>query len=812
MTPSPTNPTDSISIVRIEYSTGADGRPIIHCFGRDNAMNPRRINVSGFRPYFYATWYPHLEKPGEIPKTLEVEKDRKYTGIRGQTCIKIYTKSPGDVRDARERFEHHEADVLFTNRFQIDTGIKSGISFPAGLNECSIDQVAPADVNYPVRTCVVDIECSDANGWPDPKDDPIIAITCHDSFDDLYMTFVLAKDADAADAEIARQESLGKCFNPEKHVTLVFDDEEELLKTFARYIHDVDPDVITGWNVVGFDLPYILDRFERLGIPISSLARLPGISRDRLTIRGRQIFDLLQGYKKMHLTQKESYRLDAIAFAELGENKVHFTGKISELPVAKLVEYNFKDVELCVGINAKDDTVNFHMEIAKYVGCSLDKTLNSMPVIDNYILRKAHGRFVLPSKSKDKEDGGTFEGAVVFDPVRGIHENVVVLDLTSLYPMVMLTGNMSPDTKDPNGEICAPTGVRFKKNPDGLVREIQTEFFSERKRMKAERGLHKFGSPEYKLLDMKQNVVKVLMNSYYGISGNVMFRLYDRDIASSVTAVGREILEHNRRIIEDHGYRVIFGDTDSCATPIKAASLEETIAIGRALEKEMNDSYPQFAKDCLNADVSYFSVKFEKLYQRFFSGGRKKRYAGLLIWKEGKEADEVDIVGYETKRSDSPKFIRDMQRGLIGSILRGQDYAKIRTDMRDLVRMYLKGQISIEEIGIPGGFSKSFHLYEHKDSHIRGAEYSNRYLGTNFGRGSKPKRLLIKAVPPGYPRTDVICFEYANEIPDGFVVDIEAMMEKTLKPPIERILEGLGWSWAEFDVRKTTLAQFGFGE
>ena len=817
MTPDHTDPepTESISITRIEYSNREDGSPIIHCFGRDDTKNPRRIDVKEFRPYFYATWYPHLEKPGGIPRTAEMEKGKRYAGIRGQSCVKIYTKSPGDVRDIREGFEHHEADVLFTNRFQIDTGIKSGISFPAGSSECNIDQIVPVEINHPFRTCVIDIECSDANGWPDPKEDPITCITCHDSFDDFYMTFVLAEDAASAEMEIARQQSIGKCFNPEKHVTLAFSSEKMLLEAFAGYIHDMDPDVITGWNVVGFDLPYILDRFDTLGIPISSLSRLPGLSKDRLTIRGRQIFDLLQGYKKMHLNQKESYRLDAIASDELGEHKVHFVGKISELPVAKLVEYNFKDVELCVGINAKDDTVNFHMEIAKYAGCSLDKTLNSMPVIDNYILRKAHGKFVLPSKSKDKTDEGTFEGAVVFEPVMGIHENVVVLDLTSLYPMAMLTGNMSPDTKDPNGEICTPTGVRFKKHPDGLVREIQTEFFSERKRLKEERGKHKFGSPEYKLLDMKQNVVKVQMNSYYGISGSIMFRLHDRDIASSVTAVGRKILEHNRRIIEKHGYRVIFGDTDSCGTPIEAASAEDIIAIGKSLETEMNESYPQFAKDCLNADVSYFSVKFEKLYQRFFSGGRKKRYAGLLIWKEGKtpdKASEIDIVGYETKRSDSPTFVKKVQRSLIEGILRGDSYSNIKSGMRGLVRDYLKGQLPLEEIGVPGGFSKSFHLYEHKDSHIRGAEYSNQYLGTNFGRGSKPKRLLIKAVPPGYPRTDVICFEYVDQIPEGFVVDIEAMLEKTLKPPIERILEGLGWRWSEFDVRKTTLAQFGFGE
>ena len=311
---------------------------------------------------------------------------------------------------------------------------------------------------------------------------------------------------------------------------------------------------------------------------------------------------------------------------------------------------------------------------------------------------------------------------------------------------------------------------------------------------------------------MKQSVVKVLMNSYYGVSGNTAFRLYDKEIGASVTAVGREILEHNKKIVEKHGYRVIFGDTDSCAAPVTAASIEETLAIGMAIEKEMNDSYQQFAKDCLNADVSYFSVKFEKLYKRFFSGGRKKRYAGLLIWKEGKEADEIDITGFETKRSDTPAVVKKAQRNLIEGVLRGLDYEGIKSGLRSIVKDYLKGRIPVEEIGIPGGFNRSLHLYVNRDAHIRGAEYSNQYLGTNFGRGSKPKRVLVRAVPKGYPRTDVLCFEYPDQIPPGFVVDIEEMMERTLRPPLERIMEALGWDWNEFDVRRTTLARFGLTE
>ena len=177
--------------------------------------------------------------------------------------------------------------------------------------------------------------------------------------------------------------------------------------------------MLSGWNFVEFDMPYITGRMERLGLRPDSLARIPG-QTERNALRGRALFDLLTAYKKMHATLKESYRLDAIALDEVGEQKVRYTGTISDLwkkQPAILVEYNFKDVELCVAINKKDNIIEFYREIARYVGCPLDKTLNSSSVIDVYVLRKASGTYVLPSKGYANAE--EFEGATVFDPSKG---------------------------------------------------------------------------------------------------------------------------------------------------------------------------------------------------------------------------------------------------------------------------------------------------------------------------------------------------------------------------------------------------------
>jgi DNA polymerase I len=133
----------------------------------------------------------------------------------------------------------------------------------------------------------------------------------------------------------------------------------------------------------------------------------------------------------------------------------------------------------------------------------------------------------------------------------------------------------------------------------------------------------------------------------------------------------------------------------------------------------------------------------------------------------------------------------------------------VQAYLRDVIRKYRRGEYPLDEVGIPGGIGKNLDSYENDDAQIRGAKYSNEHLGTDFKRGSKPKRIYIKTVTAKYPRTDVVCFEYADQVPPEFVVDWETMLEKTLKGPLSRIIEPLGWDWHDVDPSRTTLFDFG---
>ncbi|MDG6257560.1 MAG: DNA-directed DNA polymerase [Methanomicrobiaceae archaeon] len=790
-------------INQVEYSVAAGG-PVVHIFGRDPGGEAAHIEVAGFRPYFYAP----AGEVATVPPPAVVESDpaTPYYSIRGEELRRLYTQKPTDVREVRDRYTHYEADIPFATRFMIDMGLTGGVAVPA--LQCDYRSVRPASVQAPARICLMDIECEDERGFPSPDRDKIICITCWDSFDDVYTTFYLVAEGTRLDEAALRPDGMGRCFGDDHHIR-IFESERAMLEAFADYIRETDPDIMSGWNFTEFDIDYTLKRTGALGMRGDELSRLPG-QTERSAIRGRALFDLLSAYKKMHATQKESYRLDAVAEEELGEGKIRYAGTISDLwknDPRHLIAYNFRDVELCVAIDRKDSIIDFYREISRYVGLPLDRTLNSSNVIDIYILRKAHGTFVLPSKGYAASE--EFEGATVFDPSRGVRENVVVLDLKSLYPMCMMTINASPETKDRDGELRAPNGVRFRRRPDGLTRSIISELLRERDEKKAQRDAYPFGSPEYVLYDLQQNVLKVIMNTYYGVSGYARFRLYDREIGAAVTSVGRAIIEHTRTVIDGMGYTVIYGDTDSCMVQLPPRDLEETIAVAREIERRVNESYAEFARTVLNADSHYFSIKFEKVYRRFFQAGKKKRYAGKLVWKEGQTVDRIDIVGFEMRRSDSPQITREVQYTVIDLILRETDFAPVKAYLAGVIAAYRRGEYSLDEIGIPGGIGKELDAYATKDAHIRGAIYSNSYLGTDFKRGSKPKRIYIKNVTAKYPKTDVICFEYADQVPPEFVVDYETMLERTVKQPISRIIEAVGWKWEDVDPSRTTLFDFG---
>ncbi|HOV68352.1 MAG TPA: 3'-5' exonuclease, partial [Methanoregulaceae archaeon] len=147
------------SITQVEYSTGPLGTTV-HVFGRDRDRNPVHLQVSGFRPYFYVP----EDQAGAAARTgvLTLEEGTTYRSIRGETLRRVYALRPGDVRDVRSGYDHFEADIPFTTRFLIDTGIRGGCRAPS--TEPDVSEVVPSNLDVPARVCLIDIECEDEHG------------------------------------------------------------------------------------------------------------------------------------------------------------------------------------------------------------------------------------------------------------------------------------------------------------------------------------------------------------------------------------------------------------------------------------------------------------------------------------------------------------------------------------------------------------------------------------------------------------------------------------------------------------------------
>jgi DNA polymerase elongation subunit (family B) len=264
---------------------------------------------------------------------------------------------------------------------------------------------------------------------------------------------------------------------------------------------------------------------------------------------------------------------------------------------------------------------------------------------------------------------------------------------------------------------------------------------------------------------------------------------------------------------------IVLHNTDSVMVSM-GADAEKEGAIERSfeIEERINDAYDEFAREQLNAAEHRFEIEFEKLYRRFFQAGKKKRYAGHTVWKEGKDVDDIDITGFEYQRSDIAPITKEVQLEVIQQIVTGEELEQIKEYVTEVIEGFQTGEVDPEEIGIPGGIGKRLDNYDTDTAQVRGAKYANRVLGTNFQRGSKPKRIYIDRVHAGFFRRveaenpelendqvyqefkrdpDVICFDYADQLPEEFEIDWEKMLDKTLKGPIERILEGLDVSWEE---------------
>jgi len=597
--------------------------------------------VKGFRPYFY------------VPENSLIPfDDSRITGsepghvsIFGERLIKVFTRLPNDVPQIREMFsKHYEADILFPWRYRIDRGYvnKENIRF------------------------FVDIEVSMGTRFLKGSfTHPVICLTCYDTKNKVYHTFVWRGDLKRTEETLVIKERIAEKKNEHNDLNVVlhrFSNEKEMLNAFCMYFVGVNPDVVTSWNT-SFDYPYLINRMYVLQMQPSVLSPIKFVGVDKFDgeaiIKGRYVLDLLQVYKKIHIGQLESFKLDDVGMFEFEVPKIKFTETFEELWKQKLqtlIEYNIADLEICVKLDEKKKILDFFEGIATFTGVPLDETLANSRILDFYFLKEAHKRkLCMPSANKDALPPD-FEGAIVKEPIKGLHKNVICLDLASLYPSIILAGNMSLETIDSNGDIKFGNGVSFVSAPMGFIPSLIQDFLDRRKKIKKEM-LDEFGkngkTNKYEVLDAQQNVTKFLTNCFSDdtevLTPNGIKNIKDFKVGDEVYSVNPDTLKTEVKKItktfkyryRDNMYHIHSSDSDFIVTP----NHRMFMGGGNAGNKSMKYRF-------VNAE-NLFDDYVDNMYAPFrgMDGGCDDKYITLERWLKGDS-----VIGIESKDDLTREF------------------------------------------------------------------------------------------------------------------------------------------------------------
>jgi DNA polymerase elongation subunit (family B) len=774
---------------------------------------------------------------------------------------------PGSIRDSRQYIEKYK-DVEGFQIYGNETPIYQYIS----------DNYPEEQIDYDISKIsiwAIDIEVSSENGFPDPK-------TC-----DEEMLLITIQDYTSKQVYTWGTRPFGKKL--ENHKYFYCKDETALVYSFLNFWQNNTPEIVTGWNCLYYDFAYIIGRMYRLigEKETKKLSPYNWISDKQVEVRigekqtiydifGVSIIDYFDLYKKYSFKKPENFRLDTIAFNELGQNKLDHSQyetfkDFYDSDWDTFVEYNVVDTELVNKLEDKLHMVELAIMLAYDSKTNFEDVFYQVrmwdTIIYNYLRRT---NIVIPLKGEGKEKSDKFVGAFVKEPIPGSYDYVVSMDLTSLYPHIMMGLNVSPDTlvekrfpnisiesvleqtieipKDLDYSVC-PNGSMYKKDKMGFLPELLDKMFQKRKlykdKMKElkkeyEKTHEKKLKKQISMYSVKEQSIKVCLNSCYGATGNPYFRFYDLRNAEAVTYTGQLAIrwieikfnQYLNKILktEDVDY-VVYCDTDSAFLHMKPLvdmiyknknpSKLEVIdfldqIFSTKIQEYVDQSYMELA-DYLNAYAHKLHMKREKITDRavFIS---KKRYIANVWDNEGVRYSEPELsmTGVEAIRSSTPAFCRDRIKKAIKLIMTSTEDELIQFIDNTKKEFF---NLTPEEISFPKSvneltkFKSNLTMYTKSTPiHVRGSILYNHYIKeyklqkkySTIKNGEKIKFCYLKLPNPIHE--NVVAF--IQILPPEFqlqkYVDYEMQFEKTFLRPVRTILDIIGWSVE----KKTTLDSF----
>ncbi|MEM7826965.1 MAG: DNA polymerase domain-containing protein [Candidatus Aenigmatarchaeota archaeon] len=801
-------------------------KPIIRMFGKTEKNTSACFFYEDFYPYFYVEGKEEeiIEALKDREEVAKIEKSEKFSPIGYQkkpiNVLKITTKKPEDVARIREFLEMkkcvktiYEADILFKYRFLIDQDIcgmdwleVEAKKIPTKTVKVPSFQITKIkkikkDTNAALKYLSLDIEClpKDFSKPIDPKEDPIIMISL--AFKPKYRN---------ADSLVL----VAKSIKDEKLNIVSFKNEEEILKKFLEIVDQFDPDIITGYNIQNFDLPYLIERLKQNKLP-QTFGRCnikPAFTKkfgalEQCVVPGRVVFDPYQILKMDPWIKFKHYDLNTVAKELLGEEKVdikyremekYWNGDKDQLK--KFILYSQKDAELALKLVIDKGLMDKFFELSKISGLLLQDSFGGQSIrVEVKMMHEFKKRNILmlskPTKTEldkriaERERLG-LTGAVVLEPKVGLHIKgcTLVLDFTSLYPSIIRTYNISTDTlikdekeldENERKYIETPTGVKFI-DPSiyiGTMPKILETLIERRAKIKKE--IKKTEGTKKRILNATQLALKDMSNSFYGYTGFVMARLYLLEIANAITAIGRENLFKTKKMIEEKFHlKVIYADTDSVFLETNITNLDEAKKMGEEISKYVSEALP----GCLE-------LKFEKVFRTFLIL-TKKRYAGWSFEQVNNEwKDQIETKGIETIRRDWCELTSETMNNVLELILKHGDIKKATDYVKEVIRKLKNNEIPLEKLAIVKGITKSISSYKGVLPHIELAKkLAERHPENPPKIGDRIGFVIIAGNAMLSKRAEDI--EYVKE--KGLSIDSNYYISNQILPPIERIMRAVG--------------------
>ena len=714
-----------------------------------DSINPkeRKIEIwdKPFNPYFYLP--AETEIPAQVqPYILDIEN--KYTSLFKDSVKKVILKKVNKqefmniISFFKKTFED---DVLFLHRF-----------------------IADNDISYTKnqRVCYFDIENNFSLDIVNaPKE--VICIAWYDNF---YNRYYISIYHPTLQKKIERDENITKFY---------FSNERDMIEQFVKYLKIAKVDIITGWNIIRFDLPYLMNRMKKIGMNSNTLSIfnksfcIVDEKRDHNFIRiyGTSIIDLLSFYKKATGNNKPTnFRLGTVAKhleLELQKDKIDIQ-EAWNFNIPSLINYNLIDVKLLVEIDRKAKLLETLLYIQEMVPIPIDQTVMESRVIDQYILKKFHNIYVFPSKRNNEKT--EYRGPKIETPGNGIFGKCVMFDFKSFYPSIYITLNISPETILSVATDIKINDLNISAKEPGILPIILQDWLMYRYKLKEEM---KFATSylEKTILDNRQGVVKMLLNSVYGTMAYSNFRLYNYHIPEAICTVARDGLEFMKELLQKDGIQTIYLHTDSCLAVVPEKWQEDIPGFIEYYEKKINDQIKnEFIKKYGNTRECIICVEGDrdKIFDNVLVDGTSSRYVA-------RQKNKLLIKGYEFKKRDVPKQFRSLVNEIILMFLSNTSKLEIKTYLLDKKEESKK--YPAYELATDKPINRFLDEYiKNTPQHIRAAKYSNQYLNTHFTRNNGGRMLFCK-VTGKYPDTDVILIEESTTIPKEIEVNYDRIFD-----------------------------------